>query len=100
MKLPLQMGFVQIGRERLAGALPAVEQAKYGPQGHENDAGQRKREERPGAEANGIGFREIALPHPHQYQVDTCPRERAHPAHRRPVYHAQHHRLAEFRHQI
>lgn len=89
------MGFVQISREDPTRPLFAVQEAKYGPQSQENQQSQREPEEEPCAEADGIGLREITLPHSSQYEVDTCPRKRAHPSHGRRVYHPQDHCPAE-----
>lgn len=74
------MGFVQVSRESVAGAPTAVQEANNGPQWKENRESQRKPEEEPFVERDGVSLREIALPHPSQYEVDTCPCEGAHPS--------------------
>ena len=73
------MSFVQVGREGLARSPRQIQQTEYGPQSEENQQSQGKTEKEPCVETDRLSFSEGTLPHGHQYQVDTCSGEGAHP---------------------
>ena len=77
------MSFVQIILESSGGAPLNIQAAKDAPKREEDEEGQREAEEEPRAEADGVCLREVALPHSHQYEVDTCPCQGAHTSYRR-----------------
>lgn len=95
MELSLQMGFVQVSREILARTPGTVQEAKYGPQRKEHEDSQWEAEEEPFGEGDGVSVRVIALPHPDQYEIDTCPGEGANPSDGGCVYDPENHGAAE-----
>ena len=94
-ELLLQMGFVQIGRESPAWTLWAIQQTKDTPQGNQKQESKREPKKEPFVEADGLFIRKILLPHPHQYEIDTCPGKCAHPTNSSGVNHTQNHSPTE-----
>lgn len=78
-ELSSEMGLVEERREIPPQSSCTVQPTEDTPQSPEDDDSQWEPKEEPLAEANGPRLREVALPHAHQYQVYTCPRQRAHP---------------------
>ena len=94
------MGSIQISRERVSRTSFEIQTTEYGPERKEYEQSHWEAEEEPRVEADWMFLREIALPHAHQYEVHTCPRQGAHAAYGRRVCHPQHHRAAELPHRL